>query len=206
MCLLKGQNHKKESACHNALNCYFANSQKCGMLNGATVSMSTFQVALNCYFANSQKCGMLNGATVSMSTFQVALNCYFANSQKCGMLNEATVSMSTFQVALNCYFANSQKCGMLNGATVSMSTFQVLPPILMCRFESQLGSKFSGFSMWHFLRLIVRGFVWVLQLPVLPLVNSFSPRNKAKINMILTLSNFLGELSLCTKWHTCCMR
>ena len=25
------------------------------------------------------------------------------------------------------------------------------------RFESQLGLEFSGFSMWHFLKLVVRG-------------------------------------------------
>ena len=29
------------------------------------------------------------------------------------------------------------------------------------RSESQLGLEFSGFSMWHFLQLVVRGFLWV---------------------------------------------
>ena len=30
--------------------------------------------------------------------------------------------------------------------------------MLECGFESRLGFEFSGFSMWHFLKLIVRGF------------------------------------------------
>ena len=33
-------------------------------------------------------------------------------------------------------------------------------------------------------------------------VNDFCQYNKAKINAILTLSNLIAELSLCTKWHT----
>ena len=45
--------------------------------------------------------------------------------------------------------------------------FPCLPPVLECRFESQLGLEFSGFSMWHFLKVIVRGFLWLLWFPSL---------------------------------------
>ena len=38
-------------------------------------------------------------------------------------------------------------------------------PMLECRFESRLGLEFSGFSMWHFLKLVVRGFLRVLRFP-----------------------------------------
>ena len=43
--------------------------------------------------------------------------------------------------------------------------FPSLPPMLEYGFE--LGLEFSGFSMWHFLKLVVRGFLWVLQFPSL---------------------------------------
>ena len=43
--------------------------------------------------------------------------------------------------------------------------FPSLPPMLEYRFESRLGLEFSGFSTWHFLKLIVRGFLCVLQVP-----------------------------------------
>ena len=42
-----------------------------------------------------------------------------------------------------------------------------LPRMLECGFEPRLGLEFSGFSMWHFLKLVVRGFLWVLQFPPL---------------------------------------
>ena len=41
--------------------------------------------------------------------------------------------------------------------------------MLECRFESWLGLEFSGFSMWHYLKLIDRGFLRVLW--VLPLLH-----------------------------------
>ena len=37
--------------------------------------------------------------------------------------------------------------------------------MLECRFESQLGLEFCGFSMWHFLKLVIRGFLRVLLFP-----------------------------------------
>ena len=42
-----------------------------------------------------------------------------------------------------------------------------LPPMLECRFESRLGLESSGFSMWHFLKLVARGFPRILRFPLL---------------------------------------
>ena len=76
-----------------------------------------------------------------------------------------------------------------------------------CRFESRLGLEFSGFSMWHFLKLVVRDFLRVLQFP--PFLHRLmvsANKDKAQINVISTLSNLIAELSLRTTWHTaCCM-
>ena len=36
--------------------------------------------------------------------------------------------------------------------------FKSLPPVLECGFESRLGLELSGFSVWHFLKLVDRGF------------------------------------------------
>ena len=36
--------------------------------------------------------------------------------------------------------------------------FPSLPPMLLCGFESRLGLESSGFSMWHFLKLVAGGF------------------------------------------------
>ena len=41
--------------------------------------------------------------------------------------------------------------------------FPSLPPMLECGFESRMGLEFSGFSVWHLLKLVVRGFLQVLQ-------------------------------------------
>ena len=43
--------------------------------------------------------------------------------------------------------------------------FPCLPPMLERGFESRLRLKFSGFSMWHFLTPVVRGFLRVLRFP-----------------------------------------
>ena len=48
------------------------------------------------------------------------------------------------------------------GAMVSTSAFPNLPPVLECEFDSRLGLEFSGCRMWHFLKLIIRGFFQVL--------------------------------------------
>ena len=53
------------------------------------------------------------------------------------------------------------------GVMVSASAFLACPPMLECGFESRLGLEFSGFSMWHFLKLVVRSFLWVLRFPPL---------------------------------------
>ena len=39
--------------------------------------------------------------------------------------------------------------------------------MLECGFESHLGLEFSGFSMWHFLKLVVSGFLCILLFPPL---------------------------------------
>ena len=43
--------------------------------------------------------------------------------------------------------------------------FPRLQPVLEWGFESWLGLEFSGFSMWHFLKLVIRGFLQVLRFP-----------------------------------------
>ena len=40
-------------------------------------------------------------------------------------------------------------------------------PRLECGFQSRLGLKFSGFSMWHFLKFVIGGFLSVLLFPPL---------------------------------------
>ena len=34
-----------------------------------------------------------------------------------------------------------------------------LPPMLECGCEYARGLEFSGFSMWHFLELVIKGFL-----------------------------------------------
>ena len=45
--------------------------------------------------------------------------------------------------------------------------FPSLPPMLLCGFESRLGLESLGCSTWHFLKLVVRGFLRVLRFPPL---------------------------------------
>ena len=79
--------------------------------------------------------------------------------------------------------------------------FPCLPPMLLCWFESRSGLEFSGFSMWHFLKLDVRGFLRVLRFP--PLLHRLMvSAHKVRLNSIL--SNVIAELSLRTKCHTTC--
>ena len=53
---------------------------------------------------------------------------------------------------------------MTRGVTVSASAFLACH---QCGFESRLGLESLGFSMWHFLKLVSRGFLLVLQFPPL---------------------------------------
>ena len=46
-------------------------------------------------------------------------------------------------------------------------TFSKTPPTLEGRFESRLGLECPGFSVWHFLELVVRRFLRVLRFPPL---------------------------------------
>ena len=55
---------------------------------------------------------------------------------------------------------------VMRGVRVIMSASS-LPPILEWGFKSRLGLEFSDFSVWHFLKLVVRGFLWVLRFPPL---------------------------------------
>ena len=73
--------------------------------------------------------------------------------------------------------------------------------MLLCGFESRLGLESSGCSMWHFLKLVARGFLRVLRFP--PLLHRYngSANKIIQINAISTLSNLIVELSLRTKWH-----
>ena len=76
--------------------------------------------------------------------------------------------------------------------------------MLECGFESWLGLECSGFSMWHFLKL-VRGFLQVFQFPrLLHWLMVSANRIELKINAIHTLPTFIAELSLRTKWLTMC--
>ena len=70
--------------------------------------------------------------------------------------------------------------------------------MLLRGFESRLGLESSGCSMWHFLKLVARGFLRVLRFP--PLLHRFNG-SANQINTISTLSNLIADLSLCTKWH-----
>ena len=55
------------------------------------------------------------------------------------------------------------------GVTVSIPN---LPPMLLRGLESRLGLESSGCNMWHFLKLVVRGFLRVLRFP--PLLHRFN--------------------------------
>ena len=70
--------------------------------------------------------------------------------------------------------------------------------MLLRGFESRLGLESSGCSMWHFLKLVARGFLRVLRFP--PLLHWFNGSTN-KINAISILSNFIAELSLRAKRH-----
>ena len=66
--------------------------------------------------------------------------------------------------------------------------FPSLSPMLVCGFESCLGLEVSGFSMWHFLKLVVEGFLQVLRFfPLLHrLMVSSNKKKKSKIDAIST--------------------
>ena len=62
--------------------------------------------------------------------------------------------------------------GATRGVTVSMSAFLACHPMLLRGFEFRLGLESSGCSMWHFLKLVARGFLRVLRFP--PLLHRFN--------------------------------
>ena len=73
-------------------------------------------------------------------------------------------------------------------------------------FESRLGLEISSSSMWHFLKLVVGGFLRILRFP--PLLHRLmvsTNKDKAKINAIPTLSNLIAELSLHSYQVAICM-
>ena len=59
--------------------------------------------------------------------------------------------------------------------------FPSLPSMLQCRFKSRLELEFSGFSMWHILNLIIRGFLPVLRFPPLLHQLMVQPIKQSKI-------------------------
>ena len=54
------------------------------------------------------------------------------------------------------------------GVTVSTSAFLACHQCCCAGSSLALGLEFSGFSMWHFLKLVARGFLRVLRLPPSP--------------------------------------
>ena len=152
---------------------------------------------------NSLCCGLgICGSHVRPTTPE-----YFSHiiCHSCDLSIERT--LGRLQRELSC----ALKCGVLwsamnfvvwdawcNGSHVC---FPSLPPMLLCGFESRLGLESSGLSMWHFLKLVARGFLRTLRFPPLLHRLMVQPINKAKINAIYTLSNLIAELSLRTTWH-----
>ena len=72
-----------------------------------------------------------------------------------------TDNMDTDDCNILLLLPSSLRHGATRGVTVSTSGF------LACGFESRSGFEFSGLSMWHFLKLVVRGFLRVLRFPPL---------------------------------------
>ena len=71
--------------------------------------------------------------------------------------------------------------GAKRGVTASMSAFLACHQCKLRGFESRLGLEYSGFSMWHFLTLVARGFLRVLRFP--PLLHRFNgSANEIKLN------------------------
>ena len=77
-----------------------------------------------------------------------------------------------------CYPFSVSEAGissLTRGVTVSTSAFLACH---QCGFEFRLGLELSGFSMWHFLKLVVRGF---LQFP--PLLHRLMVKIMVKIKL-----------------------
>ena len=86
------------------------------------------------------------------------------------------VSDSVDKRDMRCYIPRR---GATRGVTVSMSAFLACHKMLLRGFESRLGLESSGCSMWHFLKLVARGFLRVLRFP--PLLHRFNgSANKIK--------------------------
>ena len=78
--------------------------------------------------------------------------------------------------------------------------FPSMPPMLLHGFESRLGLESSNCSMWHFFKLVARGFLQVLRFP--PLLHRFNDSaNKISSNKCDFNSVSFNELSFRTKWH-----
>ena len=88
------------------------------------------------------------------------------SSQECeGLRPEPSISKQPFAfvLVLLCllWLVKMVTCGV----TVCTSAF--LTCQLLCGFESRLALESSGFSMWHFLKLVARGFLRVFRFPPL---------------------------------------
>ena len=72
------------------------------------------------------------------------------------------------------------RCIITRGVTVSTSAFLACHQCYLRGFESRLGLGSSDCSMWHFLKLVARGFLRVLRFP--PLLHWFNgSANKIKL-------------------------
>ena len=92
--------------------------------------------------------------------------------------------------------------GVTCGVTVSMSAFLALHQCYCAGSSLAWGLESSGYSMWDFLKLVARGFLWILRFPPhLHRFNGSANQKEAKIHAISTLSNVIAELSLRTTWH-----
>ena len=70
-----------------------------------------------------------------------------------------------------------------------------------------VGSWILDIIMWHFLELVIWGFLWVLWFsPLLHQLMVSVNEINSQVNAILTLSKIVSELSLLAWWHTkCCV-
>ena len=94
------------------------------------------------------------------------------------------------------------KIGVKHCVRVSMSAFTASTCHRCWSTGSSLG---QGFSLWQFLKLIVRGFLPVLRCPPLFHPSMVSAKEiNVKVNVISTQSDLTAELFLCTMWHTIC--
>ena len=71
--------------------------------------------------------------------------------------------------------------------------------------EPGLLLEFVCCSIWHFLKLMVGGFLWAIRFPLrLHWLMVLAKEIELKVNGISGLSDLLAVLSICTMWFTAC--